>query len=109
MTYEDAQWIVDLCLEPYLKTRHKGVQSQATQFILNYDLENWDLEDVRERISSFQFRLRIMEIRRRLASKVYEDEHGGLSYELDKAIAAARQVLIEATEDPRLQFTASRP
>ncbi|RKU22843.1 hypothetical protein C6503_03510 [Candidatus Poribacteria bacterium] len=108
MNYEDAQWLINLCAEPYLKTRHKALQSQLAQFILNYDLDTYDPEDVRERISSFQFRLRIMEIRRRLTSKLYEDEHGGLSYELDKAIAAARQVLIEATEDPRLQFTTSR-
>ena len=101
MTYEDAHWLVDLCLEPYLKTRHKGVQSQLASFILNYDLETYDTEVVRERFGSFQFRLRIMEIRRRLASTVYEDEHAGLRKELNAAIAAAREVLISATEDPR--------
>ena len=108
MNYEDAQWLVDLCLEPYLKTRHKGVQSQAARFILNYDLENWDTEVVRERLGSFQFRLRIMEIRRRLSSPIYEDEHGGLRKELTDAIAEARELLIAATEDPRLQFTTNR-
>ena len=90
MTYEDAQWLVDLCLEPYLKTRHKFLQSQLAQFILNYDLDTYDPEVVREHIGSFQFRLRIMEIRRRLLSPVYEDEHDGLAFELDKVIAAAR-------------------
>ena len=108
MSTEDAQWLVDLCLEPYLKTRHKGVQSQAARFILNYDLEKWDTAVVRERFSSLQFRLRIMEIRRRLSSSIYEDEHAGLEFELDKAIAAAREVLIQATDDPRLQFTTRR-
>ena len=86
-----------------------ALQSQVARFILNYDLETWDIEVVRGRFSSFQFRLRIMEIRRRLESPIYEDEQVGLQFELDKAIAAARQVLIEATEDPRLQFTTSRP
>ena len=106
MNYEDANWLIGLCLEPYLKTRHKALQAELAQFILNYDLDTYDPEVVRESIGSLQFRLRIMEIRRRLLSSVYEDEHVGLAFELDKAIAAARQVLIEATED--LQFTTSR-
>ena len=108
MTYEDANWLVDFSAEPYLSTRHTALQSQVARFVLNYDLETYDTEVVRERFGSFQFRLRIMEIRRRLASSTYEDEHVGLQFELDKAITAARQLLIEATEDPRLQFTASR-
>ena len=108
MNYEDAQWLVDLCLEPYLKTRHKALQAELAQFILNYDLENWDTEVVRERFGSFQFRLRIMEIRRRLSSSIYEDEHATLRKELNAAIAAARELLIAATEDQRLQFTTSR-
>ena len=108
MNYEDAQWLVDLCLEPYLKTRHKALQAELAQFILNYDLENWDTEVVRERFGSFQFRLRIMEIRRRLSSSIYEDEHAALRKELNAAIAAARELLIAATEDQRLQFTTSR-
>ena len=108
MTYEDASWLVDLAAESYLSTRHTALQAQLARFVLNYDLETYDTEVVRERIISFQFRLRIMEIRRRLESPVYEDEHVGLQFELDETIAAARQLLIEATEDPRLQFTASR-
>lgn len=108
MNYEDAQWLLDLCLEPYLKTRHKALQAELAQFILNYDLENWDTEVVRERLGSFQFRLRIMEIRCRLSSSTYEDEHAALREEFDAAITKARELLIAATEDPRLQFTTSR-
>ena len=52
--------------------------------------------------------LRIMEIRCRLSREVYTDEHTALRKELNDALAAARQVLITATEDPRLQFTTSR-
>jgi len=108
MNCEDAQWLVDLCLEPYLKTRHKGVQSQVTTFILNYDFKSWDTNFLRERFVSFQFRLRIMEIRRRLSNIRYEDEHAGLREELNTMIEDARELLIAATEDPRLQFTSSR-
>ena len=108
MNYEDAQWLVDLCLEPYLKTRHKALQAELAQFILNYDLDTYDPEVVRERFGSFQFRLRIMEIRRRLLSSVYEDEHAALRKELNAAIAKARELLIVAREDPRLQFRTSR-
>ena len=108
MTYEDAQWLVDLFAEPYLSTRHTALQSQVARFVLNYDLETWDIEVVRERFGSFQFRLRIMEIRRRLSREAYTDEHTALRKEFNDAVAAARQVLITATEDPRLQFTTSR-
>ena len=109
MTYEDAQWIVDLFAEPYLSTRHtETLQSQVARFVLNYDLETWDAEVVRERFSSFQFRLRIMDIRCRLSREAYTDEHTALRKELNDAVAAARQVLITATEDPRLQFTTPR-
>lgn len=108
MTYEDANWLVDLYSEPYLSTRHMVLQSQVARFVLNYDLETWDAEVVRERFVSFQFRLRIMEIRRRLSREAYTDEHTALRKELNNALVAARQVLITATEDPRLQFTTSR-
>ena len=108
MNYEDANWLIGLCSEPYLKTRHKALQAELSQFILNYDLENWDTEVVRERFGGFQFRLRIMEIRRRLSSSVYEDEHAALRKELNAAIAEARELLIAVTEDPRLQFTTNR-
>ena len=47
-----------------------------------------------------------MEIRRRLSRPVYEDEHVALQQEFDRAIADARQLMINATEDPRLKFTA---
>ena len=59
-------------------------------------------------VFQFQFRLRIMEIRRRLSREAYTDEHTALRKELNDAVAAARQVLITATEDPRLQFTTLR-
>jgi len=108
MNYEDAQWLVDFCVEPYLATRHTALQSQVARFILNYDLDKWDTEVIRERVGSFQFRLRIMEMRRRLSSPTYEDEHAALRKELTAKIAAARELLIAATEDPRLQFTTSR-
>ena len=49
-----------------------------------------------------------MEIRRRLLSSVYEDEHAALRKELNAAIAEARELLIAAREDPRLQFTTNR-
>ena len=105
MTYKDAHWLVDLCLEPYLKTRHTALQTQLARFIINYDLDTYDAEVVRERFGSFQFRLRIMEIHRRLSSSTYENEHAGLREELNAAIAEARELLIAATEDPHLQFT----
>ena len=46
-----------------------------------------------------------MEIRRRLSRPVYEDDHVALRQELDGAIADARELMINATEDPRLRFT----
>jgi len=49
-----------------------------------------------------------MEIRRRLSNIRYEDEHAGLREELNTMIEDARELLIAATEDPRLQFTSSR-
>ena len=108
MQYEDAQWLVDVILEPYLSARHTALQISAASFIAHYDLENWDAEAVRETFTSYQFRLRIMEIRRRLSRDVYKEEHADLKKTLDETIAAARQMLIDATEDPRLQFRASR-
>ena len=108
MNYEMARWLLDLCTERYLSTHHMALQLEVASFIANYDLENWDAEVVRERFASCQFRLRIMEIRCRLSREVYTDEHTALRKELNDALAAARQVLITATEDPRLQFTTSR-
>ena len=108
MTYEDASWLVDLSAEPYLSTRHTALQAQLARFVINYDLDTYDAEVVREQFSRFQFQLRIMEIRRRLSRETYTDEHAALRTEFKDAVAAARQVLIAATEDPRLQFTASR-
>lgn len=49
-----------------------------------------------------------MEIRCRLSRPVYEDEHVALQQELDNAITDARQLMINATEDPRLRFTAKK-
>ena len=105
MNQEDASWLLDLCLEKYLSTQHTILQIKVASFIQHSDLGNYDAETFMQILRSFQFRLRIMEIRRRLCSEVYADEHGALKFELDKAIASARQLLIEATEDPRLRFT----
>ena len=106
LTYENAKWLLNLCSQAYVSTRHTALQVDAASFIANYDLENWDADGVRKTFASFQFKLRVMEIRRRLSRDVYEDEHAALSEELDETIAAARQVIIRATEDPRLRFTA---
>ena len=64
MNYEMAYWLLDLCTERYLSTRHVALQVEAANFIANYDLEKWD--------------------------------------------ADARQLMIDATEDPRLRFTARK-
>ena len=48
-----------------------------------------------------------MEIRR-LSRPVYEDEHVALQQELDSVIADAWQLMTNATEDPRLRFTARK-
>ena len=108
MNYEMAHWLLDLCSERYLSTRHIALQVEAASFIANYDLEKWDAHGLRDTFASFQFKLRIMEIRRRLSRPVYEDDHVALRQELDGAIAAARQLMIDATEDPRLRFTARK-
>ena len=108
MNYETAHWLLDLCSEKYVSTRHIALQVEAASFIANYDLEKWDAESLRDTFASFQFKLRIMEIRRRLSRPVYEDDHVALRQELDDAIADARQLVINATEDPRLRFTAGR-
>lgn len=101
MTREDANWLLDLCSQTYLSTQHTFLQAEVASFIQHYDLDRYDADEMKNNITSFQFRLWIMEIRRRLASEVYKDEHSGLKYELDKAIAAAREVIINATDDPR--------
>ena len=106
MNYEMAYWLLDLCSESYLSTRHMALQVEAASFIANYDLEKWDAHGLRDALASFQFKLRIMEIRRRLSGPVYEDDHVALRQELDGAIANARQLMINAIEDPRLRFTA---
>ena len=108
MNYETAHWLLELCSEKYLSTRHTALQVEAASFIANYDLEKWDADSLRDTFASFQFKLRIMEIRRRLSRPVYEDEHAALQQELDSAIADARQLMINATEDPRLRFTARK-
>ena len=98
---------MDLCTKRYLSTRHIALQVEAASFIANYDLEKWDADGLRDTLASFQFKLRIMEIRR-LSRPVYEDDHVALRQELDSAIADARQLMIDATEDPRLRFTARK-
>ena len=108
MDQEDANWLLDLCSQKYLSTQHTILQIKVASFIQHYDLENYDAEEFMQTIMSFQFRLRIMEIRRRLCSEVYADEHEALALELDKAMAGARLLLIEATEDPRLRVTARK-
>ena len=105
MNYEMARWLLDLCSESYLSTRHMALQVEAASFIANYNLEKWDADGLRDTFASFQFKLRIMEIRRRLSRPVYEDDHVALRQELDGAIADARELMINATEDPRLRFT----
>ena len=108
MNYETANWLLDICKEAYLSTRHMALQVEAASFIANYDLEKWDADSLRDTFASFQFKLRIMEILRRLSRPVYEDDHVALRQELDDAIADARQLMINATEDPRLRFTARK-
>ena len=108
MNYETAHWLLDLCSEPYASTRHIALQVEVASFIANYDLKKWDTERLRHTFASFQFKLRIMEIRRRLSRPVYEEDHAALRQELDGAIAEARQLMINATEDPRLRFTARK-
>ena len=108
MNYETAHWLLDLCAEPYISTRHIALQVEAASFIANYNLEKWDAEHLRDTFASFQFKLRIMEIRRRLSRPVYEEDHAALKQELADAIAEARQVAIQNTEDPRLRFTARK-
>ena len=108
MNYETAHWLLDLCTEGYLSTRHMALQVEAANFIANCDLEKWDADGLRDTFASFQFRLRIMEIRRRLSRPVYEEDHVALRQELDGAIADARQLMINTTEDPRLRFTARK-
>jgi hypothetical protein len=102
-----AQWLLEQCAEPYTSTRHIELQVEAASFIATYDLENWDTERLREPFASFQFKLRIMEIRR-LSRPVYEEDHAALKQELADTIAEARQLLIKETEDPRLRFTARK-
>ena len=108
MNYETANWLLDICKDQYLSTRHMALQVDAASFIANYDLEKWDADSLRDTFASFQFKLRIMEILRRLSRPVYEDDHVALRQELDDAIADARQLMINATEDPRLRFTARK-
>lgn len=107
MNYETAHWLLELCSEKDLLTRHIALQVEAASFIANYDLEKWDANNLRDTLASFQFKLRIMEIHR-LSRPVYEDEHVALQQELDSTIADARQLMINATEDPRLRFTARK-
>ena len=108
MNYETARWLLDLCTESYSSTHHMALQVEAASFIANYDLKKWDTDSLRDTFASFQFKLRIMEIRRRLSRPVYEDDHVALKQELDSAIADARELMINATEDPRLRFTARK-
>ena len=105
MNYETAHWLLEVCTERYTSTRHMALQVEAASFIANYDLEKWDADSLRDTLASFQFKLRIMEILRRLSRRVYEDDHVALRQELDGAIADARQLMINATEDPYLIFT----
>ena len=108
MNYETAHWLLELCSEKYLSTRHIALQVEVASFIANYDLEKWDADSLRDTFATFQFKLRIMEIRRRLSRPVYEDDHAALRQELDSAITDAQQLVINATEDPRLRFTARK-
>ena len=108
MNYEMARWLLDLCTERYLSTHHMALQVEAASFIANYDLEKWDADSLRDTFANFQFKLRIMETRRRLSRPVYEVDHVALRQELDGAIADARQLMINTTEDPRLRFTAKK-
>ena len=101
MNYEMARWLLNLCSERYSSTRHMALQVEAASFIANYDLEKWDADGLRDALASFQLKLRIMEIRRRLSDPVYEDDHIALRQELDGAIADAQQLIINTTEDPR--------
>ena len=108
MDYEMAHWLLDQCAEPYTSTRHIALQVKAASFIATYDLEKWDAEHLRETFANFQFKLRIMEIRRRLSRPVYEEDHAALKKELADATAEAPQVAIKNTEDSRLRFTAKK-
>ena len=97
MNYETADWLLELCSEEYLSTRHTALQVEAASFIANYDLEKWDADSLRDTFANFQFKLRFMEIRR-LSRPVCEDKHVALQQELDSAIVDARQLMIKATD-----------
>ena len=49
MNYETAHWLLELCSEKYLLTRHIALQVEAASFIASYDLEKWDADSLRER------------------------------------------------------------
>ena len=44
MNHETAHWLLELCSEAYLSTRHTVLQVEAASFIANYDLEKWDAD-----------------------------------------------------------------
>ena len=96
------------CVQRSTYRRATALQVEAASFIASYDLEKWDADSLRDTFANFQFKLRFMEIRRRLSRPVYEDEHVALQQELDSAIADAQQLMIKDTEDPRLRFTARK-
>ena len=60
MNYEKAHWLLHLCSERSLSTRHIALRVEVANFIANYDLDNWDADGLRETFASFQFKLRIM-------------------------------------------------
>ena len=116
MTYEDAKWLLDLCTETYTSTHHQALLVKAESFS-DLDFQNWDagevekkryagspegeqdtsLSDYVQAFASMQFRLKIMEIRHRLSSQFYKDEHTVLTHQLNESLAAARQVVTQGT------------
>ena len=60
MNYETAYWLLDLCSERYLSTRHMALQVEAANFIANYDLEKWDADCLREAAESLGLDIRTL-------------------------------------------------
>ena len=57
MNYEMARWLLDLCSESYLSTRHMALQVEAASFIANYNLEKWDADGLRDTFASLSYGL----------------------------------------------------
>ena len=84
MNYQDAKWLLDLWTETYTSTQHQALLAKAESFA-GTDFQKWDASYV-EVFASLQFRLKIMEIRRRLSSQFYKDEKTALTQQLNESL-----------------------